>query len=369
MVDAELGDLVQPERGRIHARLYTDPAIFAAEMRRIFFASWVFVAHDSQVPDAGSFRTTIANVPLILTRDHAGAPHAHVDNPAAAELVELARVEAFAGLIFASFTADVPPLAEHLGLAAPYLEDWAALAPAGRLEATGGVWKYAYRGNWKLQLEGSNEGYHPDFLHRIGRLANERNGVPRFEGFAASEARGIDLGGGHSLMEYPPSTASAGSNAPWIDALAPRLGRERAERIVTRPWRMQLFPNLAIAPDQLRVIEPVAVDATEVRQYHMTTVGAPASVNRARVRKHSVFNGPAGYGAPDDVEIFERIQDGCNSLQWPGALPWVFFNRGVDAERQGERGERIGHTASEVQQRAIYYAWLRLMRGGVAAAR
>jgi phenylpropionate dioxygenase-like ring-hydroxylating dioxygenase large terminal subunit len=369
MADAELGDLVQPERGRIHARLYTDPAIFAAEMRRIFFASWVFVAYESQLAQPGAFRTIVANVPIIIARDNDAALRAFVDNPAAAEPAELPRVEAFAGLIFAAFSPAVPPLAEHLGLAAPYLDDWAALAPAGRLEASGGVWKYAYRGNWKLQLEGSNEGYHPDFLHRIGRLANERNGVPRFEGFAVSEARGIDLGGGHSLMEYPPSNASAGSNAPWIDALAPRIGRERAERIVTRPWRMQLFPNLAIAPDQLRVIDPVGVDRTEVRQYHMTTAGAPENVNRARIRKHSVFNGPAGYGSPDDVEIFERIQEGCNSLQWSGALEWVFFNRGLDAETRGEDGERIGHTASEVQQRAIYHQWLRAMRGGVAAVR
>jgi phenylpropionate dioxygenase-like ring-hydroxylating dioxygenase large terminal subunit len=418
MVEAVLDDLVQLDQGRIHASLYTDPQIFDEEMRRIFFATWVFVAHESELPKPGSFATTyVGRVPLIVARDDAGAVHVLVNRcvhrgatvcqlergeathfrceyhawtydlrgaligisrpegyapderaELPAGLAQAPRVESFAGLIFAKFATGGPSLHEHLGLTRPYLEDWAALAPDG-LDVGGGLWKTSYRGNWKLQLEGSNEGYHPDFLHRIGRLANERNGVARFEGFAASEAAGIDLGGGHSLMEYPSSNATPQSALPWVERLAARIGRERAERIVRNPWRMQLFPNLALAPDQIRVIRPVTPELTEVRQYHITTTGAPESINRARIRKHREFGGPAGYGNPDDIEIFERIQEGCRSLQWPGALPWVYFNRGLTAERRGANGERIGHTASEVQQRAIYHEWKRLMSGaGVPAA-
>ena len=47
-------------------------------------------------------------------------------------------------------------------------------SPTGEVEVTGGIWKHTYLGNWKLQLEGSNEGYHPDYLHKIGRLVAER---------------------------------------------------------------------------------------------------------------------------------------------------------------------------------------------------
>jgi len=107
--------------------------------------------------------------------------------------------------------------ASNLGLAQPYYEDWAALAPDG-IDVADGVWKTSYRGTGKLLLEGSNEGYHPDFLHRIGRLANERNGVARFEGFAAPTPAGMDLGGGHSLMEYPASNATPQSALPWWSA-------------------------------------------------------------------------------------------------------------------------------------------------------
>jgi len=38
-IDAELARLIAP--GRVHRRLYTDPAIFELEMERIFDAAWV----------------------------------------------------------------------------------------------------------------------------------------------------------------------------------------------------------------------------------------------------------------------------------------------------------------------------------------
>ena len=61
--------------------------------------------------------------------------------------------------------------------------------------------------------------------------------------------------------------------------------------------------------------------------------------------------------------MFERIQEGLNSIQWEGALPWVWFSRGMHAEVDEANGVRSGHTSSEIEQRAIYYEYARLMRG------
>ena len=41
-------DLVQP--GRVNGLAYTDPAVFEAELERIFTGGWVFVGHESEVP-------------------------------------------------------------------------------------------------------------------------------------------------------------------------------------------------------------------------------------------------------------------------------------------------------------------------------
>jgi phenylpropionate dioxygenase-like ring-hydroxylating dioxygenase large terminal subunit len=413
-------ELVQPEHGRVHARIYTDPEIFREEMRRIFFVTWVYVGHESEIPEPGSYKTTyIGSVPLILTRDDAGGIHVLVNRcvhrgatvcpqergtathfrceyhawtynskgdligisrPEGYSPEELAafpsglakapRVDTCAGLIFASLSAEGSSLAEHLGNAKSYLEDWAALSPTGKLDVSGGVWRHAYRGNWKLQLEGSNEGYHPDFLHRIvGLMGQRNNGVTRSGGFATSHAQGLDLGNGHSLMEHPPSQAPfTGATAAYVAQLAERIGPERADRIVRQTWRMQLFPNLAISTEQVRVIRPISVDETEVLQYHVRLPGASDEINAGRVRKHREFGGPSGYGSPDDYEMFERIQDGLSSIQWEGALPWVWFSRGMGAEVREAGGVRSGHTSSEIEQRAIYYEYVRLMRGLPVAA-
>ena len=64
---AAMGRLVG--RDRVHRSIYTDPAIFDLEMRMIFGRAWVYVGHESQVPDPGDFiTTTIGRQPIVLAR-------------------------------------------------------------------------------------------------------------------------------------------------------------------------------------------------------------------------------------------------------------------------------------------------------------
>jgi benzoate/toluate 1,2-dioxygenase alpha subunit len=46
-IDSLIGD------NRVHRSVYEDPAIFELEMARIFHRAWVYVGHDSEVPEAG----------------------------------------------------------------------------------------------------------------------------------------------------------------------------------------------------------------------------------------------------------------------------------------------------------------------------
>src|SRR5437016_2498116 len=61
---------------RVHTRAYTDPALFDEEMHRIFERTWVYVAHASEVPQPGDFRTaTVGRNPVIVTRADDGTIH------------------------------------------------------------------------------------------------------------------------------------------------------------------------------------------------------------------------------------------------------------------------------------------------------
>src|SRR5262245_65952068 len=61
-------DLVQEDR--VHRLIYTDPEAFDAEMKHIFGGTWVYLAHESQIPNENDFITgKLALRPLIITRD------------------------------------------------------------------------------------------------------------------------------------------------------------------------------------------------------------------------------------------------------------------------------------------------------------
>src|SRR5688572_14282017 len=64
--------LVRP--GRVHRDVYTSPAIFDLEMDRIFGQAWVYVGHESQIPNPGDYWTTLIgrnSVVMVRDKNHA----------------------------------------------------------------------------------------------------------------------------------------------------------------------------------------------------------------------------------------------------------------------------------------------------------
>src|SRR5438477_12757976 len=62
---------------RVHRSVYTDSAIFDEEMVKIFGCTWVYLAHESEIPAPGDFKTgRVGTRPVIVTRDERGRLHA-----------------------------------------------------------------------------------------------------------------------------------------------------------------------------------------------------------------------------------------------------------------------------------------------------
>ncbi len=228
LADTSLGALV--EEGRVHRRVYTDPAIFELELQRIFGRAWLYVGHESQVPAPGDFVTaTLARQPVIMVRcpdgvvrvlfnrcAHRGALVAaerqgHVENfrcayhgwtyrldgalqsipreedyaetgfdRACADMKLLPRAAAYRGFVFASLAEDGPDLADFLGPAAANLDNMVERAPEGALEIAGGCFETLQRNNWKIYLENLHDGAHPMIVHQSSFAAAKN---------AAAEAR------------------------------------------------------------------------------------------------------------------------------------------------------------------------------------
>ena len=195
---ADFRRLIEP--ARVHGSLYTDPQIFAAELARIWYRTWVFIGHESEIRQPGDYvRTSIGLQDVIMTRGVDGAVHvllnrcAHRGNlvceadrgnaksfrcpyhgwtyrntgeligfpfntgyggkgsiEGELSLARAARVDSHRGFVFASLAPGGPDLAEHLGEAAAELDRLARLSPAGEVELTAGWLRHRTRANWKL---------------------------------------------------------------------------------------------------------------------------------------------------------------------------------------------------------------------------
>ena len=102
-----------------------------------------------------------------------------------------------------------------------------------------------------------------------------------------------------------------------------------------------------------RVLRPLSVDETEIRHIAIGMDGGPAAANRARLRLHEHFQGPMGFGTPDDAEAWERVQRGSQAGE--DAI-WIMLNRGEDKTESN-----AGDVTAETGMRAAYQMWKRMM--------
>ena len=58
---------------RVDRSVYTDPEVFDAEMAQIFEGGWIYLCHESQIPDEGSYYATdIGFTPVVVIRQKDG---------------------------------------------------------------------------------------------------------------------------------------------------------------------------------------------------------------------------------------------------------------------------------------------------------
>ena len=405
-------DLVvdDPREFRVHGSVYTDAEVFAAELERIFERTWVYAGHESELPAAGDYKTILVGTqPVILSRHEDGEVHAlynrcrhrgavvcrqerghsnffrcryhnwvYANNGdligmsqstgypddfdrSAYGLVPVSRMANYRGLIFISLSEVGPTFDEYLAPARKYVDAWLGRSPVEQLEVLLPPHRYEYPGNWKLQAENGYDGYHGNYVHlswqRVLQLSKESTVEEVQKYRQEGAARGLPRG--HGLLERPGSLNPASS---WTARMMDRYP-EYAKAMSAKYSEPQLidlsarrnifiFPNLYLFDTHLRVIVPKAVNRTEVQLYVYALQGVPDAINDGRIRGHERFYGPAGFGAPDDIEVFTEVQTGVRAR----GHEWNLFCRGQHRERV-ENGERIGHTTDEAPQRALYRQW------------
>jgi len=412
----DYGAMVRDDR--VHSSLYKDAAIFEEEMERIFKNTWVWVGHESEIPAANSFkRSFVGNQPVIVTRDKAGVIRTMLnrcrhraatvcekkkgkqsvfvcpyhgwsyDVDGALRKVPYAdgyrepmdrkefglvnlRTETYQGMIYATFNDTIMPLLDFLGPAKKWMDLFMKQGAGFGVQVLG-EHKFRFPGNWKIQLENTTDAYHFPIVHKTF-LDSLDEATENIFDVIGSGGWVEDLGNGHSVMVMIPDLIDLEENldAPIPERFADLAADLRAEgheealvRKIVRAvggtgFNLNMFPNVACSMAFFRVLRPVSVAETEIQHVAIGMKDGPAAANQARLRLHEHFQGPMGFGTPDDAEGWERVQRGAQA----GDDLWIMLNRGTDApDGRPEPGHNAGDASSEVGMRAAYQQWKRMM--------
>ena len=67
---------VDPDKGIISREIFVNDEIFATELEQVFARAWLFVGHESQIPEPGDFfNSRMGTESVLLTRDPQGEIH------------------------------------------------------------------------------------------------------------------------------------------------------------------------------------------------------------------------------------------------------------------------------------------------------
>jgi phenylpropionate dioxygenase-like ring-hydroxylating dioxygenase large terminal subunit len=405
--------LVQDDR--IHASLYTDSYIFAEEMEKIFYRGWVFIGHDSEIPQPGDFITRqVGTQPVIMVRgkddgvsvllnrcahrgttvcpaaqgnarvftcpyhgwtydlsgELQGVPYPTGYNGSldkkANGLTRAPRTASYRGFVFASFSPTGISLEEHLGSAIKLIDRACDLSPEGEIELTAGWVKHRYPANWKMLPENDTDGYHLGFVH-LSMLKSVGSQYQRFVGDEKSVKAVLrDWGNGHTEIDWAPGYqqpfewfggVSEGMVARYLAAMEASYGKEKTQqRVFDGPPHALIFPNLFLGEMNIAIMQPLNVEECVQLHTPMFLKGVP-EFNKRLLRQTEAAMGPASFLLPEDVTIASRNQVGLMTRN----AEWLEISRGLNREYVDAEGRRVAHVTDETTNRAFWKHYRKVM--------
>ncbi len=217
-------DFIDLEQGEISREIFVNQEIYEQEQERIFARAWLFLGHESQIPNPGDFFVScMGEESVILTRDERGQAHAVLNtcrhrgmkvcrydvgntrvftcpyhgwsygtdgelvgvphykeaydeqlDRARWGLIEVAQLTNYKGTFWATWDEHAPSFLDYLGGMKLYLDILldGADGSEGESELLGSVQKWNLPCNWKFPSDNIGDLYHGATTHQSVDAAN-----------------------------------------------------------------------------------------------------------------------------------------------------------------------------------------------------
>ena len=413
-IDPATTATIRPDESlaRVPFTAYTDAAIYARELERIFYGPhWCYVGLAAEVPKPGDFkRTFVGERQVVMVRDTGGTIRV-VENRCAHRGMQFCQanfgnvpdfrcpyhqwnydlegnltgvpyrrgvkkqggmpadfkleqhglnklqVAVHNGVVFASFDPAVPAFADYLGPdVLKYFERVFPDPAAGREITLLGYSRQRIPGNWKLMQENIKDPYHPGLLHVF--FVTFGLWRPDQQSHMITDAQHR-----HACMISQRNAAAAGEATQGVSTFREnlKLQDDRILDVVTEPWwggptvcMTTIFPALIVQQQvnslSTRHIIPRGTGTFDFVWTHFGYSDDDDAMRRRRLRQANLF-GPAGYVSADDGEVIECVQRGAAPHDSEGT-----FNA---MDGYGVGG--ADHMVTEALIRGMYQYWRRVM--------
>jgi benzoate/toluate 1,2-dioxygenase subunit alpha len=419
-----IADLIldRPHTFRVHTRAYTDPDVFALEMKRVFGRSWVFVAHDSEIPNPGDFKSSYIGLqPVIVARADSGEINVLVNRcrhrgavlcrevrgnrrefecpyhgwlyTNAGKLVAVTHrnelggysadfaepdglfrvpmVNIYRGFIFASFNPDVPSLVEHLGRARLLLDRRLNLSPVGEIVVRSDPFVGRYKANWKFQAENIVDDYHFLFVHRAfvelqGKYGDSTGNFGLHPGGNTGEMRKQRYRGfvwgcpqGHGIVDAPAPSLEPVLNGPFAEHYRALQARHGEEELAWIAGR----GIGCIFPNLGTIHQQIRVWRPIAPDLTEVTIYPYELKGAPDAFNQGMLHAQERFYGPAGYGAADDMEMfAVNHAGLAGsAVDWVLLERGVETDTILDNGDCRGQPSSEACQRGFWRQWQRLM--------
>jgi 3-phenylpropionate/trans-cinnamate dioxygenase alpha subunit len=420
MVASKKYKVIDPETGALDRRIFVDEDVYQEELEKIFGRAWLMIGHTSLVPNVNDFfHTYMGEDPVILTRDGNGTLHAFLNmcrhrgnriiraddgnaksfmctyhgwtytNDGSLEhvpgeeqvyynnldkeslhLVE-AKVDTYAGIVFATWDQDAPTLEAYLGDARWYLDTVFNRRDCGMVAM--GPLKWMEPVNWKTPVDNCSDNYHTVVTHLSSATVYER-----FQGrsrtthqqlFERPHKHMFVNGHGMTVREVADDTPRdrAGmtneNRHVFVDhhretmpEVERRLGSRRAHEV--QLMNHSLFPNGVLG---FRLALPRGPLMTEFWHFSLHEKDAPQVVIDGGRRGSAGNNGPAGLFEQDDIDNWRSVTEASRSPVARKVAQDLSMGHGRAGAHDDYAGIVSEEYISENNQRHFYLRWQEFM--------